>query len=742
MSRRRRKRSDDHTVVLGGEERDLADTAERPAEEDAGAPRGTVDPDATGPEDTRLVQFTGPLTAADIERLRDTYGLALTAYISPHTYVERVAEGLRAALADDPAVRALAPYLPEYKLSPLLFDADLRTPDDVPEGKLRVDASLFDRGDPEAVKAAAEAMGADELLVLDDRPLGGSARVRFTVDADADLGRLAALDDVRSVEPVPAIVDDNVGAASAIQSGDAGDAAVWDMGLHGEGQVIGILDSSPVDLNHCFFADAAPNTPGAAHRKVVALRNATGTASTRHATFVAGCAAGDDRGDSGGHANRGGAWAAKLISGNRRDLSGTTLLAELTAAMNAGAFIHSNSWHDSAHGAGNPAPYNQNAVDVDTFTFNNEDHLVLGSSGNTGEEQGAPGTSKNAVCVSSAATDLTTLGDGNPGPTVEGRMKPDIVTVGCGISSAGVGTACGIIARGCATSWATPHAAAAAALVRQYFTEGWYPTGQKVDANALTPSGALMKAMLVASTVDMTGVPDYPNQTEGWGLVRLRRALVFAGDARSLAVFDVRHTTGPVTGDTRTHRVVVSESTEQLKVVMVFSDPAGPVNLPNTAVNDLDLVVTSPGGTVFAGNDFAGGVSVPDSLDPGDLIETVEVVVVNDPEPGTWMVDVEAFEVATGNPGQGYAVVAVSRLESRCFVSSAVYRDSEHPDVEALRDWRDRNLDRRAMRLMAAGYARIGPWAAALVRRMPRTRRVLRRSVLPRIARRARRGAG
>ena len=35
---------------------------------------------------------------------------------------------------------------------------------------------------------------------------------------------------------------------------------------------------------------------------------------------------------------------------------------------------------------------------------------------------------------------------------------------------------------GCATSWATPHMAGDAALARQYYTEGWYPTGHAAAA--------------------------------------------------------------------------------------------------------------------------------------------------------------------------------------------------------------------------------------------------------------------
>ena len=107
---------------------------------------------------------------------------------------------------------------------------------------------------------------------------------------------------------------------------------------------------------------------------------------------------------------------------------------------------------------------------VDNFTFNNENHLVVGSAGNNGEELGPPGTAKNALCVGAAQADpnAMNLGDGNPGPTADGRRKPDLMAVGCGIQSAMVSTPCVTGQRSpCASSNATPHAAAAATLVRQ-----------------------------------------------------------------------------------------------------------------------------------------------------------------------------------------------------------------------------------------------------------------------------------
>lgn len=50
---------------------------------------------------------------------------------------------------------------------------------------------------------------------------------------------------------------------------------------------------------------------------------------------------------------------------------------------------------------------------------------------------------------------------------------------------------------------ATPVAAASATLLRQYFMEGFYPTGLRTSADAFTPTGALVKAMLINSAVPM-----------------------------------------------------------------------------------------------------------------------------------------------------------------------------------------------------------------------------------------------
>lgn len=112
------------------------------------------------------------------------------------------------------------------------------------------------------------------------------------------------------------------------------------------------------------------------------------------------------------------------------------------------------------------------------------------------------------------------------GPTYDGRIKPDLLAPGQNIiSTHGDGSTrshqCGtqpprldnnaarLSMQG--TSMATPTAAGNAALVRQYFVDGYYPSTVKNAADSHNPSGALVKAMMIASTIELTGDIDKGN---------------------------------------------------------------------------------------------------------------------------------------------------------------------------------------------------------------------------------------
>ena len=74
------------------------------------------------------------------------------------------------------------------------------------------------------------------------------------------------------------------------------------------------------------------------------------------------------------------------------------------------------------------------------------------------------------------------------------------------------------------TSMATPITAGGLALLRQYFTDGFYPTGVKNSADVLIPSGQLMKAMILNGTNVDAG---FNYRHTGWGRPWLANTLYF-----------------------------------------------------------------------------------------------------------------------------------------------------------------------------------------------------------------------
>ncbi len=387
-----------------------------------------------------IVQLYSSPSAEVRRHLAERYSAQLKEYLPNLSYIEKLDPAAAEAAAKDARIRAVIPFQPSFKLSPAIGTLVPRTAERKAIKGLLLRAVLFRDADPRAAAEAIIALGASDVKILDDRQhTGGVARVRFVLPSADQLAAVARVDGLRWIEEVGEVIDDDTPASGTLQSGHNDKTPVWDVGLHGEGQIIGIIDGGKPDLNHCFFKDPSNNDPRPSHRKVVLLRNTSKSEPARHATFTAGNAAGDDFQTPGVHRHRGSAWASRLAVGNNVDISNgdSTMRAELSAAADAGAAIHTNSWHDNTHDPvhGKPALYNQTAVDVDTFTWFNEDHLVLGSAGNYFEEEGSPGTSKNAIGVAASHLGQVSLsfGDGNPGPTADGRRKPDLASPGCGV---------------------------------------------------------------------------------------------------------------------------------------------------------------------------------------------------------------------------------------------------------------------------------------------------------------------
>ena len=246
------------------------------------------------------------------------------------------------------------------------------------------------------------------------------------------------------------------------------------------------------------------------------------------------------------------------------------------------------------------------------------------------------------------------------GPTKDGRIKPDLVAPGVVQSAASRSVARDAGGGSCplrtmqGTSMATPVAAGAAALVRDYFVRGFYPGGTKAAGAGFDPGGALVKAVLVAGAAPLdgfevdTGLPlaPPPSFRQGFGRVHIGRSLPLGGwhgaPSTALQIVDRQPAS---TGDV--FRYCVRSTGGPLTVALAWHDAPGSPSAGRALVNDLDLTVRAAGlgGLPLPGNGGGGAGAPPGSPDRANNVETVAVAYL---PPGDVAIEVRAASVPRG----------------------------------------------------------------------------------------------
>lgn len=591
-----------------------------------------------------VVQLDAPMTPERREQL-EAAGIQLGEYIPTYAYMADLAEAdpheLQAAVAGQGALSFIdwiGEWQDEWKLDP---EIGLRTYETeerqamAEQNQIALTITLFRGASQRDTVLALNDLGATVHWV---QSVGEANIISVTMNRDL-VNDLTALVDVQYVEEAWEITPRNNEARWVVQSNIPGVLPLHDNGLRGEGQIVGIMDSR-LNVNHCSFVD--PNNPiGPNHRKILAYNTSQG--SSTHGTHVGGTVVGD----AGSFSNtRGMAYLSRLVFHLWPSFNETAIYNRFELHHNQGARLHTNSWGDDGTTA-----YNGLARGIDRFLWDYEESLALWAVTNTSTLKN-PENAKNqlAVGATSKAPSQDSHCTGGSGPTSDGRRKPEIYAPGCNTVSSN-GSGCGTTSLS-GTSMACPAVAGIGLLVREYFMEGYYPTGTPDPGTAFTPSGALIKATLLNSAVDMANVSAYPGNVQGWGRLLADNSLYFIGDDRGLIVFDVYNDDGLSTGQVIEEPIQVVGSNEKLKVTMAFTDYPGAAGTSFAAVNDLDLEVISPTGTTYRGNVFSGGVSVPGGNK--DDRNNVEQVHVSNPTPGEWTVRVIA--AAVNQETQGYSI--------------------------------------------------------------------------------------
>ncbi|MAT48325.1 MAG: hypothetical protein CMA27_00665 [Euryarchaeota archaeon] len=434
-------------------------------------------------------------------------------------------------------------------------------------------------------------------------------------------------------------------------------------GLNGSGQLIAVADTG-IDHDHGDFGNRIDSKID-----VVNDGGKTGDEWSGHGTHVACTVLGD--GTQGGYA--GVAPQAELYfqamedddNGNFYSPSITQLLGN---AYSAGARVHSNSW--GSFGSAAQGAYTSESEDVDdkanTYDryYNGYQGLsIVFAAGNDGPNSGtvsSPSTAKNTITVGMhqsryGSAPNTIMSGSSRGPTDDDRIKPDILAPGGYVRSCksqeatdtgGSSWENQYYMEYTGTSMATPNAAGAAALVREYLTE---------VAQRASPQGALMKAILILGAQDI-GTRDIPNNNEGWGRINLQNSIAPSG-GRGIWVDD--RSTLSNSGTSVEYNINVTSPGSPFKVVLAWSDHMGSRFSSKQLVNDLNLEVEAPDGTTYLGNMFQNGRSVAGGTLEVEADDTnnVEVVLVDNAQTGLWKITVA--DVQHGGPrSQMFAIAA------------------------------------------------------------------------------------
>jgi hypothetical protein len=277
---------------------------------------------------------------------------------------------------------------------------------------------------------------------------------------------------------------------------------------------------------------------------------------------------------------------------------------------------------------------------------------------------------KNVVTVGAMDAQGLIAGFSSRGPTLDGRLKPELVAKGVSQLSTIPG---GQYAARSGTSMSGPVVTGISALL----TEQWRKTfgGQN-------PSAAILKTLLIAGADDGVGVAGIdtpgPDYTYGFGLADAKASadliIADAGTGSHIKTGTVHN------GDTVELPLTVA-STQNLRVVLGWFDPdiAAPPDdaLDGPALlNDLDVKVIDPSGTTVLPYVLDKEHPSQPATHGVNTVDTTEMVEIPNAAAGQYRVVVTAkLGDPTHNPAQDFVVVSNGAL-----VAAAVCGDNFEPN--------------------------------------------------------------
>ncbi len=621
-----------------------------------------------------LVQFTGSLNQARRAELRAA-GVELLKYVPDDTFIARFNQASLAGIAAKSYVTWIGPYSPELKINPRLAaamrGASLTNP------PISVNILLSSSSTPAEISAVRALLA--PVQSQDDLRQGVILRGNLPPKNLPALTQSGAVLWVEN-QPKRKLVDE---AASKLVGGDDGRVATptvtEQLGYNGSNIIVCVADTGLDTGNtNTMHPDLRGRVTGF---QFYGTNIPDGSDGYGHGTHCAGiiagnAATGETDPDSGqlyglGVASGADLFVERIFDDNANEATPFPSDATLTQdAVRHGAKIGSNSWGDDVQGDYDidAAEFDELVRDADTNTPGDQPYVLEFSAGNAGPDaqtMDSPASAKNVIATGASENVPNTLAEtyglyadgpdtvadfSSRGPCADGRLKPDLVAPGTWIASAASSAAPDessiawstidnyYVYMG-GTSMSGPHAAGAAAVFMQFY--------ESTHTNAV-PSPALVKAALINSAEELDeangGPGPVPNNDEGWGRITLTNIVVANVNAAPRYYQYLDQSVLLTNSQVYSQHIFVQGADQPLKITLAYTDvPGFPGAIP-AIVNNLNLELVGPDGTLYRGNQFGAGESVPNPPSP-DTLNNVQGIYLSQPAPGDYLVRVRATKV-------------------------------------------------------------------------------------------------
>jgi hypothetical protein len=547
-----------------------------------------------------LLQFT-KIPSLDEQQKLKKQGITLLSYLSNNAYYASVNSQFYARGTVSDNIRTKIDIDPKYKLDPTVALGEI--PDYASEGNaVKVVVSYF--------KGAPAGTISNDLVQFKARGvknLESFGQVYLTVSKDR-ITELAKLNWVQNIDLVPPpVVSDNLPGRSSNKS-NVLNSSLSGLGytLTGKGVKVGIWDGNL--------------EPHKDHTGRV--KNKEYESASSHGDHVSGTIGGAGLLDP---KARGMAAEVQMFGWNFNVQSNNLpVYAEREiSALEDGIEITSNSYGYSNTGGYSLRRYDTSDNGDDALAIDFPYLLNIYSNGN--DQTKNPGgfntttkNSKNALHVAANDPNDRISNYSSFGPTIDGRLLPQISAVGTDVYSLDYNNSYQVMS---GTSMATPATTGTVALLYERYKSIY---GEK-------PLASLMKALVANTAKDVGNAgPDYKY---GFGNLNGLRA-VKALDKKWF------YSASVVNGAVSEKEIIVPAGLVSLKVMMAYSDLAGTPGAPNVQVNDLDITIVKDGQTIM-----------PWILNPGqpnaiatrgvDAMNNIEQITIDNPTAGRYKIIVK-----------------------------------------------------------------------------------------------------